>query len=281
MAVADVLAEMPRNHQPAVARWSPFCGGWPPRIARVQDPDQRRAGGRSSTWPGGPETTRKRRPSAMFVYALTKGVKNGLVGREDVRPGGAARVRGPVEPVRRARTTRAPCTSRGICKVAGLGGDPYRDGSVRILHRDGSGRRTIPRGSARSSWPAAERARMRALPDVPWSCCSRSATRLGAPFRLAAGSDQRAVYDVRDATAPSRDGKTKATEADPQGDRGGGGERQRDQPVLRGQLLLTGASTCAEQHHASCRRRHGAEVLERFRRLPADGPLALGGDRGR
>jgi len=64
----------------------------------------------------------------MFVYALTKGVKNGWL---DARTYGPVAARGFAGVLNQfvADDQAGAVHVRGICKVAGLGGEPYRDGS--------------------------------------------------------------------------------------------------------------------------------------------------------
>ena len=79
------------------------------------------AGGRAGNF-------REASASAMFVYALTMGVENRWL---DAKTFGPVAARGYAGILNQFVATDAAGDVRlnGICKVAGLGGDPYRDGS--------------------------------------------------------------------------------------------------------------------------------------------------------
>jgi unsaturated rhamnogalacturonyl hydrolase len=126
MAVVDVLAEMPKRHprrDAVLAVWRRLAAG----IARVQDPA-------SGVWwqvldaGGRPGNYKEASASAMFVYALTKAIKNGWL---DAKTYGAVAARGFAGVLNQFAVTddAGAAHVRGICKVAGLGGEPYRDGS--------------------------------------------------------------------------------------------------------------------------------------------------------
>ena len=66
--------------------------------------------------------------SAMFVYALTKGVGNGWLDAKRFAPVAARGYAGTVNLFVAADATGDVHVNK-ICKVAGLGGDPYRDGT--------------------------------------------------------------------------------------------------------------------------------------------------------
>jgi unsaturated rhamnogalacturonyl hydrolase len=126
MAVVDVLAEMPRNHprrSAVVAVLRRLAAG----IARVQDKatgvwwQVLDAGGRAGNY-------KEASASAMFVYALTKGVKNGWLDARTYRSI-AERGFGGVLNQFVAADDAGAVHVRRICKVAGLGGEPYRDGT--------------------------------------------------------------------------------------------------------------------------------------------------------
>jgi len=127
MAVADVLAEMPAHH-PKRAAVAGVLGRLATAIVAVQDPA-------SGLWwqvldaGGRPGNYLEASASAMFVYALAKGSRGGEIDR---------RMYEPIKIIKAYRgiLNRFAITDdnggvhiQGICKVAGLGGDPYRDGS--------------------------------------------------------------------------------------------------------------------------------------------------------
>lgn len=126
MAVADVLAEMPRSH-PQRGAMLAVLRRLAGAIARVQDPTTGvwwqvlDAGGRTRNF-------KEASATAMFVYALTKGIKNGWL---DARRYGPVAERGYAGLLNQfVATDKAGVVHvQGICKVAGLGGQPYRDGS--------------------------------------------------------------------------------------------------------------------------------------------------------
>jgi unsaturated rhamnogalacturonyl hydrolase len=135
MAVVDVLSQIPPGEKTtagdnAAARAAllGILRRLAAAVARVQDPatgvwwqvlDAPRAA------PNYPEAS----ASAMFVYALSKGVKNGWLARGTYGRVADAGWRGLVE--RFVTVDGAGLVDvRQICKVAGLGGKPYRDGSL-------------------------------------------------------------------------------------------------------------------------------------------------------
>ncbi len=126
MAVADVLAEMPRNH-PKRAAVVAVLGGLARALVQVQDKT-------SGVWwqvldaGGRPRNYKEASATAMFVYALAKGDNNGWL---DAKKFARAAARGYSGMVKEFIVTddAGGVHVAGICKVAGLGGDPYRDGS--------------------------------------------------------------------------------------------------------------------------------------------------------
>jgi unsaturated rhamnogalacturonyl hydrolase len=126
MAVVDVLAEMPRHHprrSAVVAVLRRLAAG----IARVEDKatgvwwQVLDAGGRAGNY-------KEASASAMFVYALTKGVRGGWLDAKTYRPIAERGFAGVLNQFVIADESGA-VHIRGICKVAGLGGEPYRDGT--------------------------------------------------------------------------------------------------------------------------------------------------------
>jgi unsaturated rhamnogalacturonyl hydrolase len=128
MGVADLLAEMPKNH-PKRGAVVAVLRRLADAVARVQDRE-------SGVWwqvldaGGQARNFKEASASAMFVYALTKGVKNGWLDRKKFAPVAARGYAGIVKlfvAVDDAAT--GDVHVNGICKVAGLGGNPYRDGT--------------------------------------------------------------------------------------------------------------------------------------------------------
>jgi unsaturated rhamnogalacturonyl hydrolase len=66
--------------------------------------------------------------SSMFAYALAKGVRNGWLDRQKYGPVAMRGYQGVVSQFVEV-DDRDHVNLTSICKVAGLGGDPYRDGS--------------------------------------------------------------------------------------------------------------------------------------------------------
>jgi unsaturated rhamnogalacturonyl hydrolase len=126
MAVVDVLGEMPRNH-PQRAAVVAVLGRLARAIAQVQD----RASG---VWwqvldaGGRPRNFKEASATAMFVYALAKGASNGWLDAKKFAPAAARGYSGMVKEFI-VTDDAGGVHVAGICKVAGLGGDPYRDGS--------------------------------------------------------------------------------------------------------------------------------------------------------
>ena len=126
MAVADVLAEMPRNHpkRPAVVA---VLRRLARALAQVQDRQ-------SGVWwqvldaGGRPRNFKEASATAMFVYALAKGDNNGWLDAKKFAPVAARGYSGMVKEFIVTDDVGGVHVA-GICKVAGLGGNPYRDGS--------------------------------------------------------------------------------------------------------------------------------------------------------
>ena len=85
MAVVDVLAEMPRRIIRSAARSSAFCGGSRAR-SRASRTRRPASGGRCWTRRTAAATIREASASAMFVYALAKGVTTAGWTRRRSRP---------------------------------------------------------------------------------------------------------------------------------------------------------------------------------------------------
>ena len=126
MAVADVLAEMPRNHPKRAAVVAVLR-----RLARALAQVQDKASG---VWwqvldaGGRPRNFKEASATAMFVYALAKGDNNGWLDAKKFAPVAARGYSGMVKEFI-VTDDAGGVHVAGICKVAGLGGDPYRDGS--------------------------------------------------------------------------------------------------------------------------------------------------------
>ena len=126
MAVVDVLGEMPKDH-PKRAAVVDVLRRLARAIAAVQD-------GTTGVWwqvldaADRPGNYREASVSAMFAYALTKGFRNGWLDAKTFRPAAA---RGWAGAVREFVVTdgAGDVHVTRVCKVAGLGGEPYRDGT--------------------------------------------------------------------------------------------------------------------------------------------------------
>jgi unsaturated rhamnogalacturonyl hydrolase len=126
MALVDVLEQMPKDHPKrravlgvlrrlaaaVTAVQSKTTGVW----WQVLD-----AGGQPKNYP-------EASASAMFVYSLSKAVRNGWLERRRYAPVALHGYQGVVEQFVHV-DDRDQVNLTSICKVAGLGGDPYRDGS--------------------------------------------------------------------------------------------------------------------------------------------------------
>jgi unsaturated rhamnogalacturonyl hydrolase len=126
MGVVDVLEWMPPKH-PRRPEVLAVLRRLAEAIASVQDKE-------TGVWwqvldaPGRDKNFLEASASSMFVYALTKGVRNGWL---DARTYGPVAQRGYQGIVDRFAEVGADgqVKVKSICKVAGLGGNPYRDGS--------------------------------------------------------------------------------------------------------------------------------------------------------
>jgi rhamnogalacturonyl hydrolase YesR len=77
---------------------------------------------------GAPRNYREASATAMLVYALSKGVRKGWLDKAKFGPVAERGYAGLVKEFA-AVDQQGNVELRGICKVAGLGGNPYRDGS--------------------------------------------------------------------------------------------------------------------------------------------------------
>jgi unsaturated rhamnogalacturonyl hydrolase len=126
MAIVDVLAELPKDH-PDRAAVLAVLRRTATAIVSVQD---RTTGVWWQVLDAGsrPGNYREASASAMFVYALTKAVAAGWL---DAKTFGQAAALGWAGVLNQfVGEDKAGLTSlRNVCKVAGLGGTPYRDGT--------------------------------------------------------------------------------------------------------------------------------------------------------
>jgi unsaturated rhamnogalacturonyl hydrolase len=126
MAVVDSLEHFPKNH-PKRAALLAVLGRLAAAVSQVQD----RATG---VWwqvlnQGGREHNyREESATAMFVYALSKASHNGWIDREKYEPVARRGYQGLVQSFV-AVDAQGQVSITGTCRVAGLGGNPYRDGS--------------------------------------------------------------------------------------------------------------------------------------------------------
>ena len=126
MGVADVIAEMPKDH-PKRGAVVAVLRRLARAVAAAQDKD-------TGVWwqvlDAGerPRNFREASASAMFVYTLAKGNRHGWLDAKRFAPVAARAYAGIVKQFVVTDDAGAVHLT-GICKVAGLGGDPYRDGS--------------------------------------------------------------------------------------------------------------------------------------------------------
>ena len=253
------------------------CGGWRAR-SRTFKTRRAASGGRCWTRADGRATSRRHRHRRCSSTRWRRADNNGWL---DAKKFGPVAARGYAGMVKEFVVTddAGDVHVTGICKVAGLGGNPYRDGSYDyyvgtevVRGRSQGGRRVHPRqrgaGKGRD-----RRSGVALLAAGAVLRCATRARRRPAAAQGRAGAVRRAQLRRRRRRKDEGDGRGE------EGDRRGGGGGRRHDRVL-GRDVPDRADPPQEQHHAVRRRGHGAEVLERLRRLPADGPLALGRDRG-
>jgi unsaturated rhamnogalacturonyl hydrolase len=126
MALVDVLEQLPRDHPKRRA-----VLGVLRRLAAAVTSVQSRTTG---VWwqvldaPGRPRNYPEASASAMFVYTLSKGVRNGWLDRTRFAAAALRGYQGVVDQFVRV-DDRDQVALASTCKVAGLGGDPYRDGT--------------------------------------------------------------------------------------------------------------------------------------------------------
>jgi len=126
MAIVDVLEQMPAAH-PQRAAVVAVLHRLADALGAFQDPKSGvwwqvvDAAGRAGNYP-------EASASAMFVYALSKGVRNGWLDEKRFGPIAARGYRGILDRFVEVDAD-GQVNVKSICKVAGLGGNPYRDGS--------------------------------------------------------------------------------------------------------------------------------------------------------
>ena len=126
MALVDVLEQMPKDHPKRRAVLG-VLRRLAPAVAAVQSKT-------TGVWwqvldaAGQPRNYPEASASAMFVYSLSKGVRNGWLDRKRFGPVAQRGYQGVVDQFVHL-DDRDQVNLTSICKVAGLGGDPYRDGS--------------------------------------------------------------------------------------------------------------------------------------------------------
>lgn len=125
MALIDTLDYLPAEH-PRAARLAAMFHDLIGAVAVAQDS--------SGLWfqvmdcPNKAGNYREESASAMFAYALFKGMRTGLLDRVDFGAT-ADRALGGLVSRFLSKDDSGALHVNGICKVAGLGGEPYRDGS--------------------------------------------------------------------------------------------------------------------------------------------------------
>jgi unsaturated rhamnogalacturonyl hydrolase len=125
MALLDVLDHFPASH-PEYGTITAILGRLASAVAAVQDPD-------SGVWyqvldqGDVPGDYLEASASCMFVYAFAKGLRRGYISTayRDVLLKGYEGILARFVTV----DERGLVSLSGICRVAGLGGTPYRDGS--------------------------------------------------------------------------------------------------------------------------------------------------------
>jgi rhamnogalacturonyl hydrolase YesR len=126
MALVDVLEYLPEKHAKR-AEVLAVLERLATAVVAVQDKE------RGVWWqvldkPMGARNYREASATAMFVYALSKGVRKGWLDKNKFELAAKRGYTGLVNEFA-AVDKQGNVELRGICKVAGLGGNPYRDGS--------------------------------------------------------------------------------------------------------------------------------------------------------
>ena len=126
MALVDVLEYLPEKHPKRVEVLAAL-ERLATALANTQDAE------RGVWWqildkPGASRNYREASATAMITYALSKGVRKGWLDKTKFEPVAERGFAGLVKEFA-AVDQQGNVELRGICKVAGLGGNPYRDGS--------------------------------------------------------------------------------------------------------------------------------------------------------
>ena len=126
MALVDVLDYLPEKHAKRALVLAALTR-LATAVVAVQD-QQRGVWWQVLDKPDAPRNYREASATAMLVYALSKGVRKGWL---DKTTFGASAERGYAGLLKEFVSTdpQGNIELRGVCKVAGLGGNPYRDGS--------------------------------------------------------------------------------------------------------------------------------------------------------
>ena len=131
MALVDTLDHFPKDH-PRRGELIAILNREAAAIAKVQDK-------KSGVWwdildlPGKEKNYLESSASAMFVYALAKGVRLGLSAGKILENGRKRLGRESKRSLSRS-TPDGKTDWDGTVSVSGLGGNPYRDGSLRVLY---------------------------------------------------------------------------------------------------------------------------------------------------
>jgi len=134
MALVDVLEVFPEKH-PKRPEIMAALQRVATAVAAVQDKE------RGVWWqvldkPGSPGNYREASVTAMLTYALTKGVRRGWLDETKLESVAERGYAGLVKEFT-AVDAQGNVELRDVCKVAGLGGNPYRDGSYAYyVHTD-------------------------------------------------------------------------------------------------------------------------------------------------
>jgi rhamnogalacturonyl hydrolase YesR len=126
MALVDVLEYLPEKH-PKRAEVLAILERFAAAIVAVQD-KQRGVWWQVLDKPAGPRNYREASATGMFVYALSKAVRKGWLDKAKYELPAQRGFTGLVNEFASV-DKQGNVELRGICKVAGLGGNPYRDGS--------------------------------------------------------------------------------------------------------------------------------------------------------
>ena len=126
MALVDVLDYLPEKHAKrgeVLAALQRLASA----VVAVQDP-QRGVWWQVLNKPGTPGNYREASATAMLVYALSKGVRQGWLDKASFDPSAQRGYAGLLKEFV-STDQQGNVELRSVCKVAGLGGNPYRDGS--------------------------------------------------------------------------------------------------------------------------------------------------------